>query len=223
MLISKLFLEKKLTVEEVMAQVFIFFSGGFDTTSSATSFALFELAKNFDIQRKLQEDIDATLAKHNNEWTYDCIQDMKYLDQVFEETLRMYPSVPLLRRTTTKKYTIPDTNVTIDKGTSVIVSILSLQRNPLYFPNPDKFDPDRFTPDAKETRIPLTYFPFADGPRNCIGMRYAQLQAKMGLASILSKFNLELGPNQSTEIVFDKLRFFGAEGGLHLKVSARNS
>lgn len=214
-------IDKRLSVEEIMAQVFVFFVGGFDTSSAATSWILFELAKNKDIQRRVQQDIDETLKKHNNEWTYDCIQDMKYLDQVFDEGLRLHPSVPFLMRQAGRDYKIPGTNVIIEKGTPVNIMALGLHRDPKHYPNPMKFDPDRFTPEAKEARHPFTYLPFGDGPRNCIGMRYGQLQSKIGLASVLSKFNLDLA--RSPEIKYDKSAFFHAEGGLKLKVSLRDN
>lgn len=168
-----------------MSQVFVFLVAGFDTSSTAMSFALFELAKNPDIQLKLQRDIDDTLERHNNEWTYECVQDMKYLEQVFDETLRKYPSVPFLLRVTSRDYKIPGTDIILDKGTSVNINTLGLHRNPKYYPNPEVFDPDRFSAEGKQNRIPFTYLPFGDGPRNCVGMRYGLLQSKIGLASIL--------------------------------------
>lgn len=203
-----------------MSQIFIFFFGGFDTTASVTSFALFELAKNPNCLKKLQEDIDNTLKKHNYEWTYDCIQDMKYLSQVLEETLRLYPSVPFLMRKAARDYKIPNSNVTLDKGTGVQVILYALHRDPKYFENPLQFDPERFTPEAKEKIIPYSYLPFGVGPRNCIGMRYGQLQSKIGLALLCSKFNLELAPEQSTDIKFSP-SLMTVIGGLNLVMTRR--
>lgn len=209
-------------MEEVMAQVFIFFIGGYDTSSIATSFALFELAKNKIVLQKVQEDIDNALRKHNNEWTYDCIQDMKYLEQVFEEALRIYPSVPFLMRQTTRDYTIPGTKFTVEKGTAIQINTLALHRDPDNFPNPMKFDPDRFSPETRASIAPYTYLPFGDGPRNCIGMRYGQLQSKIGLASILSKFNVDLASSRSSNMEYSKTKFLSAEGGVELKFSLRS-
>lgn len=217
----KIFLVKKLTVEEVMAQVFVFFNAGFSTSAAATSLVLFELAKHKDILQKVQTDIDNTLAKHNNEWTYDCIQDMKYLEQVFEETLRLYPPAPALVRSAGRDYKIPGTNVIIEKGTQINIIIMGLHRDPKYFPNPMKFDPDRFSPEEKAKRLPFSYLPFGDGPRSCIGMRYAQLLSKIGLASILSKFNVDMIPGHSREVEFSRTSLFAIEGGLPLKITGR--
>jgi cytochrome P450 family 6 len=81
----------------------------------------------------------------------------------------MYPSLPNLIRVCTKPYTIPGTNVLIDKGTPVIIPIYAIHRDPLYYSDPDIFDPERFTEYNKEKRPAYTYLPFGEGPRICIG------------------------------------------------------
>jgi cytochrome P450 family 6 len=85
------------------------------------------------------------------------------------ETLRKYPPVPLLTRECTKRYTIPGTSVTIDKGMPVVIPVLGIHKDPKYYPNPEKFYPDRFTVEAKSKRNHFTYLPFGEGPRICIG------------------------------------------------------
>lgn len=93
----------------------------------------------------------------------------KHLVLLLPETLRMYPSLPNLIRVCTKPYTIPGTNVLIDKGTPVIIPIYAIHRDPLYYYDPDRFDPERFTDYNKEKRPAYTYLPFGEGPRICIG------------------------------------------------------
>lgn len=210
---------KKLTVDEVMSQVFIFFFGGFDTSASVSSYVLYELAKNPEIQQKVQTEIDETFKKHNNEWTYDCFKDMRYLNQVFEEALRMYAPVPFLFRQCIRDYKVPESDLVIEKEMRILVNLYLLHRNPKYFPNPLKFDPDRFSPENREKILPYTYLPFGEGPRNCIGMRYGQLQSKIGLVSIFSKFNLQLAPGMG-EIKYST-KSMVAEGGINLIVTPR--
>lgn len=94
------------------------------------------------------------------------VQIIKFL---LLETLRIYPAIPSLNRQCTKDYHIPDTDVVIEKGTKVLISILGLHHDPEYFPEPEKFDPDRFSDENKHNIRPFTYLPFGDGPRNCIG------------------------------------------------------
>lgn len=84
--------------------------------------------------------------------------------------MRKHPSLPILNRECNEDYIIPNTNVKIDKGTAIMISVTGLQRDPDIYPDPDKFDPERFTKENIAKRNPYVYFPFGDGPRNCIGI-----------------------------------------------------
>ena len=81
----------------------------------------------------------------------------------------MYPPLPNLNRRCTKNYTLPDTNVVVEEGTSLLISALGLHMDPEYYPEPEKFDPERFSEENKKARHPFVHLPFGDGPRNCIG------------------------------------------------------
>ena len=119
---------------------------------------------------------------------------MKYLQQVVDETLRMYPPKPNVPRMCIKDYKVPGTDLVIEKGTSLLISLYGLHNDPEYFPNPEKFDPERFSEENKPKIKPYTYIPFGDGPRICIGMRFGLQQVKIGLASILKNFRVYLTP-----------------------------
>jgi cytochrome P450 family 6 len=88
---------------------------------------------------------------------------------IFAETMRIYPNASVLTRECTKRYTIPDTNVQIEVGDLVTIPVYGMHHNKEYFPNPELFDPDRFTEEAKKTRPQFSYLPFGEGPRKCIG------------------------------------------------------
>ena len=79
----------------------------------------------------------------------------------------------------------------VPKGIFVTIPIYSIHMDPKYWPNPDKFDPERFSPEAKQSRDPYAYMPFGHGPHNCIGMRFAQMEMKLVLARILKKYSLQ--------------------------------
>lgn len=160
---------KTMTIKEVAAQCFVFFVAGFDTSSTATSFLLYELAKNPDIQFKLHEDIVSSMKMHGNQLTYDSINDMKYLDQCVDEALRKYPPVPFLNRQCIKTYKAKEIDLIIEEGTLLAISILGLHYDPKYYPKPEIFDPERFSIQNKANREAMCYLPFGDGPRNCIG------------------------------------------------------
>lgn len=110
------------------------------------------------------------------------------------ESLRKYPVIPMLFRECTKEYSIPGTNVTLEKGTTVMIPTFSLHRDEKYYPNPMKFDPSRFFSENKsgKTIVEMPYLPFGDGPRNCIGLRMGKMSTKVGIASMLQKYCVEL-------------------------------
>lgn len=170
------------------AQCFVFFVAGFETSSSVQSYCLYELALNPEIQKKLREEINTTIKKHGG-ITYQAIQEMEYLDMVVSETMRMYPTVPALNRSCTKDYTTPAGHK-IKKGDDIIIPIWSLQRDEKYFPEPKKFDPERFSPINKDKIKPFTFMPFGDGPRNCIGSRFGLIQTKVGIITILKSYEV---------------------------------
>ncbi|KAF2894088.1 hypothetical protein ILUMI_12098 [Ignelater luminosus] len=175
----------ELTLEELSAQAFVFFAAGFETSSTTMSFCLYELAKNPEIQEKVRKEIKEVLGKYQGEITYEGIMEMKYMGQVIDETLRKYPALAFLTRECVKDYPIPNTDTQIEKGTSVIISILGLHRHPEYYPDPEKFDPERFSKENKNSIVPFTYIPFGEGPIVCIGMRFGIMQTKVGFTVLL--------------------------------------
>ncbi|RZC34666.1 cytochrome P450 6a14 [Asbolus verrucosus] len=167
--------EKALTINELAAQAFVFFLAGFETSSTTMTFALYELATNPHIQDKLRQEINSVLARHNDKLTYDGMMEMTYMDKVINETLRKYPPVPLLIRKCNKDYIIPNTSIVIKKGIDVGIPALGLHKDPQYYPNPELFDPERFSEENKNTRPSFTWLPFGEGPRACIDDRLHRL------------------------------------------------
>ncbi|XP_053606273.1 cytochrome P450 6B2-like [Plodia interpunctella] len=174
------------------AQVFVFFGAGFETSSSASSFTLHQLAFNPECQVKVQNEIDQVLAKYDNKLTYDAIKDMKYLEMAFNEGIRMYPSPGyLIRMCCVPEYTFPELNLTIHNGVKTFIPIAAIQNDEKYFCNPDQFDPERFQDGAKENIKNFVFLPFGEGPRACVGARLGQMQSMAGLAAVLQKFSVE--------------------------------
>ena len=97
---------------------------------------------------------------------------MFYLFYLFSETLRMHPSVTLLNRVCINDWKIPNSDVYIPKGTGIVISVSGIQRNPQIYPDPDKFDPMRFSKENIEKRHPYAFLTFGEGPRICIGNSY---------------------------------------------------
>ncbi|XP_039953556.1 probable cytochrome P450 6a23 [Bactrocera tryoni] len=181
-----------LTVNEIAAQAFVFLIAGFETSSSTMGYVLYELAKWQDIQNRLRAEINTVLERHNNQLTYESMQDMRYMEQVLSETLRRYPIVGHLVREADIDYKTADPRFTIEKGTMVIIPVYELHHDHQYFPNPEKFDPDRFSEAEIKTRPACTYLPFGDGPRNCIGLRFGKMQVCIGLTYLLRHFKFSV-------------------------------
>ncbi|XP_078052789.1 putative cytochrome P450 6a13 [Augochlora pura] len=210
----------KLTDTLLTAQAFVFFVAGFETSSSAMSNALYELAQNHEIQDKLREEIREHCNKNKGKLKYEEVKEMTYLDLVFRETLRKYPPGPFLMRKSLEDYCFDDTKVTIPKGSLVWIPIFSIHRNPKIYPNPDLFIPERFTDDVVQTRHPMHYLPFGDGPRNCIGARFAVYQSKLGLIKILRNHRVDVCEKTMIPYVIDPAAFLLApKGGIYLKIT----
>ncbi|XP_067007540.2 cytochrome P450 6k1 [Anabrus simplex] len=177
--------------DDLVAQAAIFFVAGFETSASTMSFALYELALQPKLQERLRKEITDALKDNDGHITYEMVFGLKYLDMVISETLRKYPTLPFLDRVCLKNYHIPETGLTIEKGTPVFVPLHGLQKDPQYYPNPERFDPERFSEEGKKSRVPFTYMPFGEGPHSCIGMRFGLMSAKTGVMHILTKFVVE--------------------------------
>ncbi|XP_011164534.2 uncharacterized protein LOC105199238 [Solenopsis invicta] len=178
----------------LFAQAAIFFVAGRETTIATMTCALFELAKQPEMQKRLREEILKEIQDANGVM-YEAIQNMKYLHQVINETLRIYPPTPVLDRTPIRDYTFPGMKITVEKETPVYVALHGIHSDPTYWKDPMRFDPERFSDERKNEIVSCTFLPFGEGPRNCIGMRLGTLQTAMGLLTILRDYEVALNPS----------------------------
>lgn len=170
--ISRRNVKHQWTDDELVAQCFLFFIAGFGTVSHLLSFASYELAINTKYQDTLYEEVlELNKSLNGKSLTYDGLQKLKYMDQVISETLRKYPPSVLTDRMCNKNYVLhlDGKQIPIDKGVGFVVPIYALHRDPQYFPNPDVFDPERFSDENKQNIVQGTFIPFGMGPRSCIG------------------------------------------------------
>uniref|UniRef100_A0A6P7F9N3 Cytochrome P450 9e2-like isoform X2 n=1 Tax=Diabrotica virgifera virgifera TaxID=50390 RepID=A0A6P7F9N3_DIAVI len=209
----------QMTDLDITAQALIFFFAGFDTVSSIMCFMSYELALNPDIQTKVREEIRKTLEESGGKVTYEAVLKMKYLDMVLSESLRKWPSTGAVDRMCTKPYILqperPDEKpIHFDKGMVVWFPIFAIHRDPKYWPDPERFDPERFSDENKRNINPSAYLPFGVGPRNCIGSRFALLEIKILICHILANFEIVPGPKTEIPIKISKKQFsMNAENG----------
>lgn len=143
---------------------------------------------------------------------------MKRLSVVFfTESVRKYPTLPFLSRQCTKEYPIDKLNLSIPKGTPIVISLLGLMRDPTHFPNPDRFWPDRFSENQYNSDA---FIPFGDGPRACIGIRMGQIVTKIAVILLLKEYNFQCVEDKELPVNTYSLTI-GIVGGINLKVSKR--
>ncbi|XP_070169370.1 cytochrome P450 4C1-like [Polyergus mexicanus] len=162
---------------------------GHDTTPVAITWALFLLGNNLDHQEKVHEELEEVFKDSKTPASVKELSQLKYLERIIKETLRFYPSVPMVSRKLVEDVKIDD--YTLPKGATVVLQIVLTHLNPEVWPDPKKFDPDRFLPDNSKHRNPYAYIPFSAGPRNCIGQRFALLEEKTILTAILRKWRVK--------------------------------
>nr|BBE49545.1 cytochrome P450 monooxygenase [Adoxophyes honmai] len=189
---------------DLVAQAVIFLFAGYDTVSATMSFLLHELAVNPECQEKLVQEIRENEERSNGQFDYNSVQHMTYLDMVVSEVLRKWPGVAVVDRLCVKDYNLgkPNPKATNDiilrKGQSVQISLWVFQYDPVYFPEPNKFEPERFSEENKHKIDPFVYMPFGLGPRNCIGSRFALCEVKVMAYQLLQHF--EVSPCEKTTI-----------------------
>lgn len=214
--------EAGLTLEELTAQAVLFFTAGFETSASAISFCLYEISLNPEIQAKMRKEIVEVLNKYNGKPSYQALQDMTYLEAVINETLRRYASLPILNRQCIQEYSVPELNLVIPKGMKLIIPTYAIHHDPDFYPDPYKFDPERFTNDKIQTKNNYTFIPFGEGPRMCIGNRFAMMQMKMCLSMVLHNFELSVTEDTPVPIKIAKKQFVTtSESPIVLKISKR--
>ncbi|MEB8337880.1 cytochrome P450 [Streptomyces endophyticus] len=177
-----------LSPDEIRDQVLVFLLAGHETTSTSLTFALHLLGRNPDAQKRMHEEIDAVLTEGRPPQAGD-LDRMPYTERVIKEAMRLYPAAAA-----TGRQAVADTEVDgvhIPAGSDVTVSAYVTHRDPAYWPDPMRFDPDRFLPEAEQSRHRYAWMPFGGGPRACIGAQFAMLESVLGLAVLLQAYEVE--------------------------------
>ncbi|XP_076351933.1 cytochrome P450 3A11-like [Tachypleus tridentatus] len=203
---------------EIKANCITFLLAGYETTSTALAFTTHILVNRQDVQEKIREEINDVIGQ-DGVLDYNTVNKLQYLDQVFSESLRLYPPIiTFINRVSDEDYQLGDFK--IPKDTTIQVPVWYFHHDPEIWSEPYEFKPERFLPENKKDIHPMAYQAFGSGPRNCVGMRMGQLHAKLALARILRGYKVV--PSEKTEIgqIQYKIKFLtiGPVHGIHVKV-----
>ncbi|KAM7296414.1 hypothetical protein ISCGN_021573 [Ixodes scapularis] len=180
----------RMTPFATVANAELFMISGLETVSSALSFTAHLLAKNQDVQDKLRAEVKLLLEKDGN-LNYDNLFSLQYLKQVIAESSRFYPAQPgNVTRRCVKDFEF--NGFRIPKDTNIVVPVRVMHHDPRYWVDPEKFNPDRFSPENKSTIEPMAYIPFGIGTRNCPASRLAEFELSLIIAKTVAKFKLHL-------------------------------
>lgn len=183
---------------QVRDEALTIFLAGHETTAVALTWALYLLSQNPEIEARLVAELDRVLGDRLP--TFDDMPSLKYVEQVFAEAMRLYPPAWAIGRMTTEPYTMPAPhNWELEPGTIILMSPYVMHRDPRFFPEPERFDPDRWLPENADKRPKFSFFPFGGGTRVCIGERFAWMEGVLLLAVLLQKWKLTLDPAQVVE------------------------
>lgn len=175
-----------MTDQQVRDEAMTLFLAGFETTANTMTWTWHLLSQNPETEAKLHTEIDTVLGGRLPK--VDDLQRLTYTQMVLSESMRLFPPAWVVGRRALKDIQIGD--LQIPEGSIVAVSQYVMHRDPRYYPEPERFDPERWTPEARATRPNYSYFPFGAGSRVCIGKHLAQMEAALILATIAGHWSL---------------------------------
>ncbi|MEM8701198.1 MAG: cytochrome P450 [Pseudomonadota bacterium] len=173
------------TRDELIDQLGVFFLAGHETTASALTWAFYMLAMCPDALARLRTEVDT--VSEDDDIGFEATRTLTYTRSVFKETLRLYPPITFMPRVAMKATRIGSYKVR--RGALLMISPWTLQRHTRYWPEPDRFDPDRFMPGREKEVLPGTYIPFGSGPHTCVGAGFAAVESALILARLTRAFD----------------------------------
>ena len=207
---------ERLTDDEVRDEAINLFVAGHETTSNALTWTWYLLSQHPHVADKLRAELDTVLAGRTP--TLHDLANLPYTQQVIKESMRLYPPAWVLNgRQAAEDCTIGDYE--IKQGQVIFIAPYVMHRLAHHFPNPDEFQPERFTPAMEEALPRYTYMPFGGGPRICIGNSFAMMEAQLLLATIAQRFELQLDP--AARVATQPMITLTTKYGLPMQIRAR--
>ncbi len=185
---------------QIRDEVLTIFLAGYETVANALTWTWYLLSQHPEIEARMHDELDNVLGTGPDQrlaTLADC-PNLRYTEQVFAESMRLYPPAWAMGRMSTRPVKIGP--YTLPAGSHVFFSQYMMGRSEEYFPDPLRFDPDRFTPEAKAARAKYTYFPFGGGSRQCIGEAFAWMEGTLSLATMAQRWKPRFVPTYPIEL-----------------------
>jgi len=187
--------DDRMSDQQVRDEALTLFLAGHETTANALTWTWYLLSQHPEVERRLHQEIDEVLGGRAPEMAD--VPNLRYSEMILAEALRLYPPAWAIGRMATGPFSLGGVEV---PGKSIcILSPYLVQRDARWFPDPQRFDPERWTPEARDSRPKFSYFPFGGGARVCIGERFAWMEGVIVMAAIAQKWRLRLAPDQTVE------------------------
>jgi cytochrome P450 len=185
----------RMTDEQLRDEAMTIFLAGHETTANALAWTWYLVARHPEVEAKLHAEIDAVLAGRLP--TADDVPRLRYTEMVFAEAMRLYPPAWVMGRRALEDYEVE--SYLIPAGSILLFSQYLMHHDERFFPDPFRFDPERFTPEAQGLRPKFTYFPFGGGPRVCIGESFAWMEGVLVMATLAQAWRMRLAPDHPVE------------------------
>jgi len=177
---------------QVRDEAMTIFLAGHETTANALTWTWYLLSQHSEVEARLHDEIDTVLGDRLP--TADDVARLRYTEMVFAEAMRLYPPAWAIGRRALNDYQVD--RYTIPARSIILMSPFVMQHDARYYPEPDRFDPERWTPEAREARPKFSYFPFGGGPRVCIGEPFAWMEGVLLIATLAQEWRMRLAPEQ---------------------------
>jgi cytochrome P450 len=186
-----------MTDQQLRDEIMTLFIAGHETTAIALTWTWYLLSRNPDCERRLHEEIDSVLRGRTP--GFDDLPNLRYTDMVISESLRLYPPAWSVTRMAKEECVIGE--VRVPAGSVCIASQWVTHRDQRFFPDPERFDPERWRPEQREARPRFSYFPFGGGARVCIGERFAWMEMMLVISTIAQRWRLRQADSRTVDIM----------------------
>jgi cytochrome P450 len=206
--------------QQLRDNVTTIFLAGHETVANALTWTFYLLSYNPEEEKMLHEEVDSVLD--NNDHTVPTVKDipkLEYTEKVFAESMRLYPPAWAIGRQAINDCKIDD--YVIPAGSSILMSQYLMHHDPRYFPEPERFDPERWSPSEKAKRPRFSYFPFGGGPRSCIGESFAWMEGILVIATVARRWKMRVIPGHP--VILQPLVTLRPKYGMQMRLTDRNN